>query len=94
MSVRHASSGRVSSQQLVAVVQITFATSFIHFCSTHWVPIGCWAGMCCQEERHKSDMVPRETQPGRRAKGYGEGPDLYQEEVFMKEVVMAQPFDE
>lgn len=51
--------------------------------------------MCCREKRRESDMVPRETQPGRRAKGgYGEGPDLHQEEVFMKEVVMAQHFDE
>lgn len=39
--------------------------------------------------------VPRETQSGRRGKeGYGEGPDLYQEEVFIKEVVMAQHLDE
>lgn len=59
------------------------------------MPIGCWAGMCCREKRHESDTVPREAHSGRRAKGgYGEGPDLYREEVFMEEVVVAQHLGE
>lgn len=59
---------------------------------------GCPPGAglaCCWERRHESDTVPRGTHSleGGQKGGYGEGPNLNQEKVFMKEVVLAQCFD-